>query len=152
MPPESFSNWQSTAIGRNLSKKLNHLGSNACEEHLLNEYYNSSDALANYTARSCSALARTITRRPKRVAANKMHPQGYFMATNVEESSTCGYEAAQVMRLLKLLLRSGIKFPALPGGLVMLVETVETEPRMVSWLRCEEYSKLSRSTREFFKF
>ncbi|KAG0345399.1 hypothetical protein BG005_001315, partial [Podila minutissima] len=133
---------ESTAIERYLSKKSNLLGSNAWEEHLLNEYYNSSDALANYyskvvfsTPENRHKEAETFySARFSRAAAHETHLQEYFnLGHFVGVAFTLAdMRTTQVMQLLKLMLPSGIEFPALPAGLAKLIETVETEPRIAA--------------------
>ncbi|KAG0332162.1 hypothetical protein BG000_010279 [Podila horticola] len=154
---------ESTAIERYLSKKFNLLGSNAWEEHLVNEYYNSSDALANYYVK---VLFSTPENRHKEAetfysahfsrwaAAHEKHLQengnnGHYVGDTI---TLADMRTTQVLQLLKLMLPSGIEFPVLPVGLAKLVESVETEPRIAAWLQTEEYSKLSMGTRAFFKF
>ncbi|KAF9284662.1 hypothetical protein BGZ74_001675, partial [Mortierella antarctica] len=144
---------ESTAIERYLSKKSNLLGSNAWEEHLLNEYYNSSDALANYyskvvfsTPENRHKEAETFySARFSRAAAHETHLQEYFNLGHFigVAFTLADMRTTQVMQLLKLMLPSGIEFPALPAGLAKLIETVETEPRIAALLQSEEHSKLS---------
>ncbi|KAG0024858.1 hypothetical protein BGZ81_007566 [Podila clonocystis] len=154
---------ESTAIERYLSKKFNLHGSNAWEEHLVNEYYNSSDALANYYIK---VLFSTPENRQKEAAtfysahfskwaaAHEKHllangNNGHYVGESI---TLADMRTTQVMQLLKLMLPSGVEFPALPAGLAKLIETVETEPRIAEWLQSEEHSKLSMGTRAFFKF
>lgn len=129
----------------------------------MNEYYNSSDALANYyikvlfsTPENRHKEAETFysVHFPKWAAAHEKHLKangnnGHYVGGSI---TLADMRTTQVMHLLKLMLPSGVELPALPAGLAKLIESVETEPRIAAWLQSEEYSKLGMGTKAFFKF
>ncbi|KAF9325599.1 hypothetical protein BG006_010897 [Podila minutissima] len=114
MPPEPFLNWQSPQ---------------------------GSDALANYyskvlfsTPNNRHKEAETFySARFSRAAAHETHLQEYFNHGHfIGVVSLADMRTTQVMQLLKLMLPTGIKFPALPTGLAKLMETVEMEFRIAA--------------------
>jgi len=129
----------------------------------VNEYYNSSDALANYYIKVLFSTPENRLKEAetfysvhfsKWAAAHEKHLQangnnGHYVGESITLSDM---RTTQVMHLLKLMLPSGMEFPVLPAGLAKLIESVETEPKIAVWLQSDEYSKLSMGTKAFFKF
>ncbi|KAG0096477.1 hypothetical protein BGZ93_004479 [Podila epicladia] len=154
---------ESQAIERYLAKKFNLLGSNAWEEHLVNEYVHGLDCqLTNHMkimfasvedrfkeAESFSRdFSKWIAFIERHLAANGNN--GHFVGDKI---SWADLKAAVLVRRLELVWPSayGVEAPKLPAALIRVADTVKADAKVKAWLVSEEHHKFDGNTKGFFK-
>lgn len=162
---------ESLAIERYLARKFNLLGSNSWEEHLVNEYYNSTESLnvnfqkvmftSDLELRQKEAEIFYREFLPRWIQAHERHlsetsQKGYYVG---EKISLADIKTTVTMdRILSLVpegqqekVNSILNKETAPG-LFKVRETVLAHPLIAAWKKSERHAQIDAGTKGFFKF
>ncbi|KAF9419128.1 hypothetical protein BGZ94_009511 [Podila epigama] len=152
---------ESSAIERYLSKKFNFLGSNAWEEHLINESVSNTDGIQEALIKAVFAEDRSkafetfyTTTLPKwfTFAERRMVENGSNGHVVGDKLTWADIKILVFLDSLRMFVPTGLELPAIPEAMNKVGETTKAVPKIAEWIASEDYATLKANTLGFLKF
>ncbi|GJJ76804.1 hypothetical protein EMPS_09163 [Entomortierella parvispora] len=163
---------ESLAIERYLARKFNLLGSNAWEEHLVNEYTNSTETLSGNFMKICFVsdevrqkeaeifyrdhLTRWVQVHERLLAEEGQKQNGHYVGDKI---TLADIRTTVMMDRVLFLVPKGqeetvnkILNKETAPGLWKVRETVHAHPLIAAWKKSQRHQEIDAGTKGFFKF